>query len=396
MIMEGSVRVVLIIIAIMLVSGLSGLVGSQFFPSSSSMIVNPSLSFFHKNSHHSESDKVAYVMVFTDADVTSVLAVAQITSRMRKVKSRADFVVVFDEDKLPQDWEQVKQIYYGMGATKVLEASTAALNNATANKDLWQGVFVRLIAFTLVEYARMIWIDADWVMVKNCDEAFSYPAPAMVQWEAPTSLNGGFFLFKPSLALYNDVIRALERIPNNITERKDAERRSALAPLGSPEQKAESLLTDQYTDQGFLFAYFSSDEAIDKGYGEMNVLPTVYNVHDVFVWFTKENFPDSQWREAFGWLFMLGPNRHHIRGVHLIEKPYTRLDSNPEVDRHNTSQNKALEGYNCLWWRAAWDSLQQVEKTAQFASYADQAHIVKFKSDNCREAAVRLVEVNVQ
>lgn len=320
---------------------------------------------------------------------------AQVAHRLRKAKSRADCVVVFDRGKLPANFDVWTKIYHDLGATAVVTMDLAELWNATNNKELWQGVFVKLAAYRLVQYSRVIVVDSDLLMVQNCDDVFPRPHPAMSQWENPTSQNSGFWLLKPNMTVYKAMIRALERIPNNRTLREETSRRSANAPLGSPEQMAEGLLTDQYTEQGFLFAWLASDEALREGYGPLHLLPTIFNVYDAFYWFSKDNFKGS-FTETFGWLFMLGPNRHHVRAVHLIGKPTKRMNNVTEEEGHKDEKNKLLEGYACLWWRSVQTSVQRLDLKAlpqnSSSPSLEDLRIIKFKSDTCREEVLRLVE----
>jgi len=52
--------------------------------------------------------------------------------------------------------------------TTVMDVELSALWNATNNKGLWQGVFVKLAAYMLTDYSRVIVVDADLLMVQGC------------------------------------------------------------------------------------------------------------------------------------------------------------------------------------------------------------------------------------
>ena len=76
--------------------------------------------------------------------------------------------------------------------------------------------FAKLRLWQLVEYTSVVFIDADAVMLKNCDKLFGYPefcaAPNVYESLADFHrLNSGVFVARPSLATFEDMLRNLDQ-----------------------------------------------------------------------------------------------------------------------------------------------------------------------------------------
>ena len=76
--------------------------------------------------------------------------------------------------------------------------------------------FAKLRLWQLVEYASVVFIDADAVMLKNCDKLFTYPefcaAPNVYESLADFHrLNSGVFTARPSLATFAAMLDRLDR-----------------------------------------------------------------------------------------------------------------------------------------------------------------------------------------
>jgi alpha-N-acetylglucosamine transferase len=118
--------------------------------------------------------------------------------------------------------------------------------------------FVKLRLWQLTEYEKVVFIDADALVLKNCDKLFSYPqfcaAPNVYESVADFHrLNSGVFTAEPSIATFNDMLKKLDQ-PGVFWRR---------------------------TDQTFLETYFP----------DWHGLPVFYNMLQ-YVWF---NLPDL-WR----------------------------------------------------------------------------------------------------
>lgn len=67
--------------------------------------------------------------------------------------------------------------------------------------------FTKLHCWTLIQYSKCVFLDADTLIVQNCDELFDreeLSAAPDAGW--PDCFNSGVFVFKPSLETYSNVI----------------------------------------------------------------------------------------------------------------------------------------------------------------------------------------------
>jgi len=150
--------------------------------------------------------------------------------------------------------------------------------------------FIKLRLWQLTEYDRVVFIDADALMLQNCDRLFDYPefSAAPNVYESLSDfhrLNSGVFVARPDQATFDDMMTKLD-VPDRFWTR---------------------------TDQTFLQSYFP----------DWHGLPVFYNMLQ-YVWF---NLPDL-------W------NWDQIRILHYqYEKPWQ--DPHPKAD--------LLGPLNTLW-----------------------------------------------
>lgn len=75
--------------------------------------------------------------------------------------------------------------------------------------------FAKLRLWQLTEYERVVFIDADALMLRNCDKLFSYPefsaAPNVYESLADFHrLNSGVFTARPNVAIFEDMLAKLD------------------------------------------------------------------------------------------------------------------------------------------------------------------------------------------
>ncbi|MEW7008579.1 glycosyltransferase [Lentilitoribacter sp. EG35] len=85
--------------------------------------------------------------------------------------------------------------------------------------------FIKLRLWELVEYERIIFLDADTIVIRNIDKLFSYPefsaAPNVYETVADFHrLNSGVFVATPSLTTFENMIKELDT-PNAYWRRTD-------------------------------------------------------------------------------------------------------------------------------------------------------------------------------
>jgi glycogenin len=153
-------------------------------------------------------------------------------------------------------------------------------------------VFTKLHVWRLSEYERVVFLDADTIVVQNVDELFERPDfAAAPDFFVPDRFNSGVMVLRPSIGTFEEMVRALH---------------------GS----------DSYDggDQGFLNQYFADWYAMPVA----NRLPPGYNMHH------------------FIFQFLLGqpslkPMAKEARIIHYtMQKPWL---------------TPTLAGGSELWWR---------------------------------------------
>ncbi|MEM9632368.1 MAG: glycosyltransferase [Pseudomonadota bacterium] len=215
--------------------------------------------------------KNAYVTLVTNRDY--VLGATALLRSLRRTRPEADLVVLYTPGVDPQDLEMLHEFEPRLGRSERLPTS-AAFNERHERGRLHQTApftkggkpvfhtpldnFVKLRLWQLTEYQKVVFIDADALVLKNCDKLFAYPqfcaAPNVYESVADFHrLNSGVFTAEPSDATFNDMLERLDQ-PDVFWRR---------------------------TDQTFLEAYFP----------DWHGLPVFYNMLQ-YVWF---NLPDL-WR----------------------------------------------------------------------------------------------------
>jgi len=72
--------------------------------------------------------------------------------------------------------------------------------------------FTKLSCWTLTQFDKCVFLDADILVLQNCDELFDYDelsAAPDVGW--PDCFNSGVFVFKPNLNTYKDLLSFAEQ-----------------------------------------------------------------------------------------------------------------------------------------------------------------------------------------
>ena len=143
---------------------------------------------------------------------------------------------------------------------------------AHLEEQAWEQVYTKTQAWALEEYARVVFMDADQLVLQNIDEIMTRPLThdfaAVPDVAPPIFFNSGFMVLKPSLATFNDM-----------------------------QEKMHVLPSYDDGDQGFLNAYFG--QSWDR-------LPYVYN-------FVKSKTGNP---EAFYWL--LDFQWWSIKVIHMV------------------------------------------------------------------------------
>lgn len=214
------------------------------------------------------SARVAYVTLVTNQDY--VLGARALLRSLRRTGTEADLVVLHTPGVEEVDLTALESFMPRFGRCERL-ATSAAFNERHERGRLHKAApfskggkplfhtpldnFVKLRLWQLRDYERVVFIDADALVLKNCDKLFEYPefcaAPNVYEGLADFHrLNSGVFTARPSDATFSAMATALDQ-PDVFWRR---------------------------TDQTFLESYFP----------DWHGLPVFYNMLQ-YVWF---NLPE--------------------------------------------------------------------------------------------------------
>lgn len=219
------------------------------------------------------ASECAYVTLVTNRDYAR--GAAALIRSLRQTGTRADCVVLYTGGVAAEDLAELEHIGARLVRTELLPTS-AAFNAAHARKALHGAApftkgekpqfhtpldnFAKLRLWQMTEYQRVVFIDADALVIQNCDRLFEYPefcaAPNVYESLGDFHrLNSGVFTARPSEATFAAMLARLDQ-PGVFWRR---------------------------TDQTFLESYFP----------DWHGLPVFYNMLQ-YVWFNMPELWDWQ------------------------------------------------------------------------------------------------------
>jgi alpha-N-acetylglucosamine transferase len=209
--------------------------------------------------------RFAFVTLVTNADYAT--GAAALIRSIKATGTAADIVVLHTGGVAGSDAAHLRTLGARLVATDLLPTSESF--NLAHGRDRLHGVapftkggkppfhtpldnFAKLRLWQLTEYERVVFLDADTLMVRNCDKLFGYPefcaAPNVYESVADFHrMNSGVFVARPSEATFAAMLAALD-VPGAFWRR---------------------------TDQTFLQAFFP----------DWHGLPVTFNMLQ-YVWFT--------------------------------------------------------------------------------------------------------------
>lgn len=175
------------------------------------------------------SARTAWVTLVTNADYA--LGARALLRSIRLSGSRADIVVLHTEGVAGQALAPLAEFDVRLAACDVLPTSSAF--TAAHGRDRLHAAapftkggkptfhtpldnFVKLRLWQLTDYARVVFVDADALVLRNCDRLFDYPefsaAPNVYEKLADFGrLNSGVFVARPNAATYAAMLDALDQ-----------------------------------------------------------------------------------------------------------------------------------------------------------------------------------------
>jgi len=219
--------------------------------------------------------RFAFVTLVTNADYAT--GAAALIRSIRATGTEAETVVLHTGGVVEEDVARLADLGARMVATDLLPTSDGF--NAAHGRDRIHGIapftkggkppfhtpldnFAKLRLWQLTEYERVVFLDADTLMLRNCDKLFGYPefcaAPNVYESVADFHrMNSGVFVARPSAETFAAMLAALD-VPGAFWRR---------------------------TDQSFLQDFFP----------DWHGLPVTYNMLQ-YVWFAMPGLWD--WRSV--------------------------------------------------------------------------------------------------
>eukprot|EP01091_Cochliopodium_minus_P006664 TRINITY_DN16676_c0_g1_i1.p1 TRINITY_DN16676_c0_g1~~TRINITY_DN16676_c0_g1_i1.p1 ORF type:complete len:385 (+),score=71.46 TRINITY_DN16676_c0_g1_i1:162-1157(+) len=149
--------------------------------------------------------KYAYVYYSTDTVYIKTICVTfyRLLNDLGMDKS-IDLVLLYSKENVPED------LIKKMNNVGVKTIDRENIN--IINHGYYKNVLLKMYAFELEEYDRIIYIDGDSIMLHNADELFNLPeeielASPWAYWENEPCMNGQFLVIKPSKSLFENRIK---------------------------------------------------------------------------------------------------------------------------------------------------------------------------------------------
>lgn len=179
------------------------------------------------------------------------------------------------------------------------------INLSLLNRPELRVTLSKLHCWNLTQYKKCVFLDADVLVLKNCDELFDYEefsAAPDVGW--PDCFNSGVFVFQPSVETFK-----------------------ALKEFASKETSFDG------ADQGLLNSYFS-----DWAHGDIKKhLPFIYNTCSTATYSYLPAF--KQFRDKIKIMHFIGKN-----------KPWTQFFDSKSCKVYPVKGIEYLTEYYQLWW----------------------------------------------
>ena len=159
---------------------------------------------------HMQFDQ-AYITVITNLSYYKGLRV--LIKSLKKTNTTIPLFIMLPTDSD----ERLKSAVYKLGVY-VIECDVIQISDAakTANMvEHWNQTFFKLNVMRLTQFKKIIYIDADMLILKNIDHLFSYPASSATtggkaahpEW---TEFNSGLMVIEPSIECFNRLIESVE------------------------------------------------------------------------------------------------------------------------------------------------------------------------------------------
>ncbi|XP_010413938.1 PREDICTED: inositol phosphorylceramide glucuronosyltransferase 1-like [Camelina sativa] len=161
------------------------------------------LSIQFKSSFGSASTKEAYVTLLYGDEF--LLGVRVLGKSIRDTGSNKDMVVLVSDGVSDYSKKLLKA-----DGWKIEKISLLANPNQVHPKRFW-GVYTKLKIFNMTDYKKVVYLDADTIVVKNIDDMFKC-SKFCANLKHSERLNSGVMVVEPSEALFNDMMMKVKTL----------------------------------------------------------------------------------------------------------------------------------------------------------------------------------------
>ncbi|XP_010558734.1 PREDICTED: inositol phosphorylceramide glucuronosyltransferase 1 [Tarenaya hassleriana] len=151
----------------------------------------------------SQSTKQAYVTLLYGDEF--LLGVRVLGKSIRDTGSKKDMVVLVSDGVSDYSKKLLKA-----DGWKVEKISLLENPNQVHPKRFW-GVYTKLKIFNMTEYTKVVYLDADTIVVKNIEDLFKC-SKFCANLKHSERLNSGVMVVEPSEALFNDMMRQVKTL----------------------------------------------------------------------------------------------------------------------------------------------------------------------------------------
>ncbi|CAN8260481.1 unnamed protein product [Cochlearia groenlandica] len=161
------------------------------------------LSSQFKGSYGSRSSDEAYVTLLYGDEF--LLGVRVLGKSIKDTRSNKDMVVLVSDGVSVYSKKLLKA-----DGWKVEKISLLANPNQAHPKRFW-GVYTKLKIFNMTNYKKVVYLDADTIVVKNIDDMFKC-SKFCANLKHSERLNSGVMVVEPSEALFNDMMKQVKTL----------------------------------------------------------------------------------------------------------------------------------------------------------------------------------------
>lgn len=168
------------------------------------------------------NQKYSYVTILTDDSYT--YGICLLIESMKKVNTKYPLLVLITEDVSEPSLEILRQLNIKIQKINKIQISDYIYShNFQINSTLsvtWKNCWTKFQIFNLIEYDKIVFLDADIMILKNLDHLFEKPHMTAALdgeywnlWPNWPHFNSGCLVIEPSTDLFNNILNFAKTLP---------------------------------------------------------------------------------------------------------------------------------------------------------------------------------------